>query len=307
MTEEVRNAVIGNVGTFISFRVGSTDAFVMEKEFAPTFTQEDMVNLGFAQIYLKLMIDGMGSRPFSATTLPPIPRPEKSYVIDILGYSRKHFAKTKEQVDAEIRKWANKDFHLENVKYLEEKKKKGVAQGTGMNAAPTAGAGVLLNEMSGYDIQLQRDAEKLAAARPPKVTPTTLPPTGKLDTKVEIDKIVEDLLRGVGMSNVPLSSLPKIVPSNVVNPVVKSGDILGEQEIGDIHIVEPTKKSEPYLKVEKRDNKTRRNVLSDLQKDFSKSKADFKKQDLKTTNIKNLKKDNLEEIPEDILKALLDI
>ena len=116
MTEEVRNAVIGNVGTFISFRVGSTDAELMEKEFAPNFTAEDMVNLGMYQMYLKLMIDGVASKPFSANSLPPIPKLDKTYVEEIIGYSRKYFAGEKDQVEIDIRKWTNKDFNLESQK-----------------------------------------------------------------------------------------------------------------------------------------------------------------------------------------------
>lgn len=115
MTEEVRNAVIGNVGTFISFRVGSTDAEIMEKEFAPNFVAEDMVNLGFTQMYLKLMIDGIGSRPFSANSLPPIPKPERSYVEDIIGFSRKYFAGERASVEEKINEWTSKDFAKENV------------------------------------------------------------------------------------------------------------------------------------------------------------------------------------------------
>ena len=70
MEEEVRNAVFGNVGTTVAFRVGPFDAEVLETIFQPQFMATDLVNLGFAQIYLTLMIDGVGSPPFSATTLP---------------------------------------------------------------------------------------------------------------------------------------------------------------------------------------------------------------------------------------------
>lgn len=122
MTEEVRNAVIGNVGTFISFRVGSTDAEIMEKEFSPNFTAEDMVNLGMYQMYLKLMIDGVASKPFSANSLPPIPKLEKTYVEEIIGYSRKFFAGEKDKVEMDIRKWSNKDFNLELQKTQQQKK-----------------------------------------------------------------------------------------------------------------------------------------------------------------------------------------
>ncbi|MBU6431175.1 MAG: type IV secretion system DNA-binding domain-containing protein [Patescibacteria group bacterium] len=109
MSEEVRAAVFGNVGTMISFRVGAFDAEVLEKEFAPQFTAEDMVNLGFAQIYLKLMIDGVSSSPFSAVTLPPISEPEVSFKQDIIDSSRAQFAHPRAIVEEDIRKWHEPD------------------------------------------------------------------------------------------------------------------------------------------------------------------------------------------------------
>ena len=68
---DVRHAVLGNVGTLISFRLGAEDASVIGREFAPEFETEDLLNLPNHTIYLKLMIDGAPSRPFSATTLLP--------------------------------------------------------------------------------------------------------------------------------------------------------------------------------------------------------------------------------------------
>ena len=105
MDEFVRPAVFGNVGTMIVFRVGASDAEILEKEFAPQFTVEDLVNLGFAQIYLKLMIDGLSSAPFSATTLPPIAHPNVSYVKEIIAASREQFARPRAEVEAEIIKF----------------------------------------------------------------------------------------------------------------------------------------------------------------------------------------------------------
>lgn len=105
MSEEVRAAVFGNVGTMICFRVGAFDAEVLEKEFAPQFTAEDMVNLGFAQIYLKLMIDGVSSSPFSATTMPPIAESEILFKQDVIESSRSIFARPRALVEEEIRKW----------------------------------------------------------------------------------------------------------------------------------------------------------------------------------------------------------
>jgi hypothetical protein len=66
---EILHAVLGNAGTLISFRVGPEDASVLAKEFQPVFGVEDLLNLPNHNIYLKLMIDGTPSRPFSATTL----------------------------------------------------------------------------------------------------------------------------------------------------------------------------------------------------------------------------------------------
>ena len=66
--EKVRAAIFGNCGTLISFRVGASDAELLEKEFFPTFSALDLVHLPRYSMYLKLMIDGASSKPFSATT-----------------------------------------------------------------------------------------------------------------------------------------------------------------------------------------------------------------------------------------------
>ncbi len=105
MDENVSAAVFGNVGTMIVFRVGATDAEALEKEFSPAFTLEDLVNLGFAQIYLKLMIDGLTSPPFSATTLPPIAQPAIHYVDEIIAASREQFARPRAEVEEVIIKF----------------------------------------------------------------------------------------------------------------------------------------------------------------------------------------------------------
>lgn len=105
MEETVRNAVFGNVGTIIAFRVGPFDAEVLETIFSPEFMATDIVNLGFAQVYLTLMIDGIGSRPFSAVTLPPIDLSKVSYRDVVLGTSRKSFAKPRLEIEEAIRKW----------------------------------------------------------------------------------------------------------------------------------------------------------------------------------------------------------
>lgn len=105
MEEEVKNAVFGNVGTTISFRVGPFDAEVLETIFSPKFTAVDIVNLGFAQIYLTLMIDGIGSAPFSAVTLPPLEHQGPSYKEMIINSSRRQFAHNRKEVEEAIFGW----------------------------------------------------------------------------------------------------------------------------------------------------------------------------------------------------------
>lgn len=110
MSDEVRAAVFGNVGTMIAFRVGAFDAEVLEKEFAPEFEAEDLVNLGFTQIYLKLMIDGVSSAPFSANTLPPLAMPENSLVKEVIEASRRQYSRPREEVETYIREWHERHF-----------------------------------------------------------------------------------------------------------------------------------------------------------------------------------------------------
>ncbi|MFA6257503.1 MAG: type IV secretion system DNA-binding domain-containing protein [Candidatus Paceibacterota bacterium] len=103
----VRDAVFGNVGTMIVFRVGSDDADFLEKEFDPEFTPGDIVNLPNYKIYLKLMIDGVTSRPFSAKTLPPMVKSgDKKIEEAVIQSSRAIYCRSREVVEREINEWS---------------------------------------------------------------------------------------------------------------------------------------------------------------------------------------------------------
>ncbi len=102
MEEEVRDAVFGNVGTTVVFRVGPFDAEVLETIFMPRFTKEDVVGLDRRQIYLTLMIDGVGSAPFSAVTIPPIEAPPVSYREQVIASSRKQFTAPRASIEKSI-------------------------------------------------------------------------------------------------------------------------------------------------------------------------------------------------------------
>ncbi len=106
-SQAVRDAVFGNVGTMIIFRVGAADADFLEQEFEPEFMVQDMVNLPNYTIYLKLMVDGVTSRPFSAKTLPPFKTPAASNVAEeIIESSRKLYARPRDIVEREINEWS---------------------------------------------------------------------------------------------------------------------------------------------------------------------------------------------------------
>lgn len=74
---DVRDAIFGNAGTIISFRLGAADASYVAREFAPVFNAGDVISLPRFHIYLRLMIDGETARPFSAVTLPAEDMPIK--------------------------------------------------------------------------------------------------------------------------------------------------------------------------------------------------------------------------------------
>jgi CxxC-x17-CxxC domain-containing protein len=105
LDELVQAAVFGNVGTMMLFRIGATDAEALIKEFEPHFVEEDLVNLGKYDVYMKLMIDGIASQPFSATTLPPISG-ETDNKEKVVKVSREHYATAREIVEEKIIRWS---------------------------------------------------------------------------------------------------------------------------------------------------------------------------------------------------------
>jgi CxxC-x17-CxxC domain-containing protein len=102
----VKDAIFGNVGTIICFRVGAEDAELLEQELAPDFTANDLVNLPKYNFYIKLMIDGTASKAFSATNLPPPPLPAVSYREDIIRLSRERYSTPRSEVEKAIREWS---------------------------------------------------------------------------------------------------------------------------------------------------------------------------------------------------------
>jgi len=102
MPETVRDAVFGNVGTMVTFRVGPEDSAVLGKYYDPTFEPADITRLNNQNIFISMIINGEKAPPFSAKTLR-MPDPEDSHLEDIVKLSREHYASNRVDVEDEIR------------------------------------------------------------------------------------------------------------------------------------------------------------------------------------------------------------
>jgi len=123
--EVVQPAVFGNVGTLICFRVGAADAEFLEKEFEPDLIMQDLVNLPKYHVYLKLMIDGVSSEPFSAKGLPPVYSDSLGNEAKVIAVSRERYAKQKDIVEDKIRRWSeSKQQQVHDDKFVKDQTKK---------------------------------------------------------------------------------------------------------------------------------------------------------------------------------------
>jgi len=110
LSDKVRDSIFGNIGTLVAFRSGPEDAEFLEKYFAPDFNEEDLINLPNYNFYIKLMIDGVLSKGFSAINIPPASLPEKSYIQEIIQYSRQQYSTPRKEVEDAIAHWEFLDF-----------------------------------------------------------------------------------------------------------------------------------------------------------------------------------------------------
>lgn len=103
LEEDIAKAVFGNVGSMASFRIGAEDAEFMEKQFGPTFSAKDLMNIDNYNCYLKLLINGQTANPFSMKTIPPT-QGSAEIAQKAVEYSRLTYGRDKASVVAEISK-----------------------------------------------------------------------------------------------------------------------------------------------------------------------------------------------------------
>ncbi|NMC35678.1 type IV secretion system DNA-binding domain-containing protein [Candidatus Beckwithbacteria bacterium] len=101
LSEPIRKTVFGNVGSFVSFRVGPEDARFLAKEFTPGIKTDDLINLNVRDIYTKISIDGKSSTPFSAKTLD-MPQVQKSFASEIIELSRQNYGVPRSQINRSL-------------------------------------------------------------------------------------------------------------------------------------------------------------------------------------------------------------
>jgi hypothetical protein len=110
----VREAIFGNVGTMITFRVGAEDADVLAKEFSPPFEVEDLVNLERQNLYIKMTVGGKAESAFSARTLT-VHNEETGYADEIIKKSREKYTRPKELVEREVVDWSDSGIGIQDA------------------------------------------------------------------------------------------------------------------------------------------------------------------------------------------------
>lgn len=101
LDENIRDAVFGNVGSIASFRIGSEDAVFMEKQFAPTFDANDLMNVPNWNAFVRMLSNGVPTKPFSLAGMPP-PKSDRTRVELLKEFSAKHYGRPRAEVEAEI-------------------------------------------------------------------------------------------------------------------------------------------------------------------------------------------------------------
>lgn len=277
MPEEVRSAVFGNVGTTVSFRVGPFDAEVLEKVFAPKFTQEDLVNLGFVQIYLTLMIDGVGSPPFSAVTLPPLASDQVSHKDAIIEASRAQFSKTRSEVETAINQWHEMQAQAAAASEPDFPSRR-----------PTFGNHQKTNPPSKIVIPTEIQTAIVAAQKPEASAPATPKPVVKTEAKRPETQL-------------HLSAAPNNPPVEPVAPISKPSPFKPQQKV-PLSALVPSKKHFGGTANKNQLRQVLADVLGKTNQSSSASPDKTSSEKIPPVTTSSVKK----EVPEDVLRKMLE-
>ncbi len=231
MEETIRDAVFGNMGTTITFRLGPLDAEFVERVYAPVFTSEDLQNIAFGQIFLTLLIDGMASKPFSALTLPPIQPTEEPQRDRVIDESRRVYARTRKAVEEKIMAWFMEQRSFKNAQKSSDEKPIGESGVSGTGASRT------------YTAPVKKPVETVVVSAleiPPPIKPGFVNHVEEVISDTETEAELEDIL-GFDILVPVHESLPAAKP---VAPVITS------QKSVMPPVLQKTENNKPFLKKE---------------------------------------------------------
>lgn len=246
LEEKVSDAVFGNCGTIVAFRVGATDAELLEKEFEPVFMMNDLINLPKYNIYLKLMIDGIAGDAFSATTLPPIIIETPGINDKVIAVTRERYASSQAEVEEKIRRWTGMLTDEEKAALLRKPEMSEKREALPEKPAVTPRQEIRKPKSEPapprvHDKPLPRREEKKPVPKviPPKapVKVETLPPQPEPVVVVPLASVpeAEQVREEVAMPIAPVAA--PVVEESVVQPVE------------EIQAPEPTPPAEPVVEV----------------------------------------------------------
>ena len=203
MTDAVRDAVFGNVGTTISFRVSADDAPILVKQFDPTFEEGDLIQMNNRHFVISMIINGEKSPAFSATTLS-LPKTPKDNFTAIIEQSRANYTRPREVVEAEI---------SENINQSEKYKR----------------------ELSDSGRVVGQNGQKLQGSTPVKIPGLELKTRQKPNLKpADLRKISPNSVSGE--SHPTLKDLGKLVATEKsTKPATKSKKPAGKQSASKSH------------------------------------------------------------------------
>jgi len=101
LEDDIKDSVFGNVGSMVTFRVGSEDAEFMEKQYAPVFTTREIMNIENRNAYIKMLSEGRPVKPFSIAVMPP-DQGNKDKIEPLKELSGLKYGKDREEVDSAI-------------------------------------------------------------------------------------------------------------------------------------------------------------------------------------------------------------
>ncbi|MDR1033097.1 MAG: type IV secretory system conjugative DNA transfer family protein, partial [Candidatus Nomurabacteria bacterium] len=175
LTDKIREAIIGNVGTMVAGRVGVTDAEVLQKKFMPTFDAEDLTKLPNFQAIASVMINDVPSSPFSMRLIPQMGKTNESLRDSLKQYSAVKYGRPRHEVDIEIKKRLGAGDEAKRKQQEDKLQKMQAPRAAGQLSQPApgaAGAAKSTNTVSFLDswIEKKHQLQSAVQSAPPATT-----------------------------------------------------------------------------------------------------------------------------------------